>query len=414
MTEMNSFGFSESEYPLLVDDNPSQHVYRYMLVDPRSSTATTTTVLDEVPFTSVSYSNVLSGIGEFTGSININPETATFNLRQNTSPGKMTLYVFRDDEVVWGGIIWKRNFDSDSRTLQVVAKTFESYFDHRLQRTTKYWSNDDQFDIARWLVVNNSSINAFNMEVTNKTSPIRRERVMFGYEFKTSGEELQALAQLLDGFDYNVIVYQDTETLAIRRRLDFFYPTRGLSRNATTLQFEYPGAIKQFTLDEDAENSANSVWVIGAGEGTEQLSARADNYDQLNAGWPRIEMTRSFKSVFRPSILTAQANAAIERVLTPVTVFEVSLKPDIDPVFGTYGLGDWARFRFQDMYFFNSTQAPENDGFISFVGPDQIGTLDRMARITEIAVAVDDSGIENVTLTLGGYELAEDQGVAWQ
>lgn len=396
------------------DEYASQHVYRYLLVDPRSSTATSTTILDEIPFTEVTYSNVLSGVGEFSGSILINPETAVFNIRQNTAPGKMTLYVLRDDQVVWGGIIWKRNYEAESRTLQIVGKTFESYFDHRLQRTTKYWSNEDQLNIARWLVTSNTSINTFNIDLSTVLSGVRRERVMFGYEFKTTGEELQALAQLLDGFDWNINVYQDTETLALRRKMDFYYPTRGLSRESTTLQFEYPGSIKNFTLNEDGENSTNSVWAIGAGEGTEQLSARADNYEQLNAGWPRIEMTRSFKSVFRPSILAAQANAAIERRLTPVTVFEVSLKPDIDPVFGTYGLGDWARFRFEDMYFYNSTQAPENDGFISFVGPDQVGSYDQMARITEISVDVDDTGIETVSLTLGGYELAEDQGVAWQ
>lgn len=390
---------------LLNDENVSQHRYTYQLCDPRTGN-----VIDELPFNIVEYSYALSSVGQLSVSIPVNAETAAFDLRTNTAPGKMTIYVFRDDVLVWGGIIWKRNYDSSSRSLQIIAKTFESYFAHRLQMTTKYWSNEDQFSIFRWLVQSNGSLIDFDISVSNKISSVKRERTMFGYEFKTTATELDDLASLINGFDWNVEVYVNPETLKIERHLNFWEPERGLSRDNTNLTFEYPGAIKNYTLNEDAESSANSVWAIGAGEGTEMLSAIANDYSQLSAGWPKIEKTRSFKSVLRPSTLQAHANATIERILTPVTVFEVVLRADVEPTFGSYSVGDWARFRFEDIYFFDSKNGTDSDGFINYVSNDKVGSYDRMARITEISVNVDQSGIEEITLTLGGYELAEDPG----
>lgn len=396
---------NDTFFSSLSENTPTQHEYTYLLVDPR-----TNTTISEIPFMDLEYSIVLSGVGELSVSVQVNPETAVFNLRQNTSPGKMTIYVLRDGQVVWGGIIWKRNFNAQSRTLQIVAKTFESYFAHRLQRTTKYWSNEDQFTIARWIVQSNYSLLDFGLTVSDKISTMRRERTMFGYEFKTTWDELEALGGLIKGFDWNVLVYQDPATLTMRRHLEFWEPQRGLDRASTPLQFEFPGAIKDFTLNEDAESSGNSIWTIGAGEGTEMLTARAEDYGQLNAGWPKLEDTRSYKSVLRPSTLQSHADAALEKLLTPVTVFEVVLRSDIEPLFGTYGVGDWARFRFEDMYFFDYTDGMSNDGFIDFVSNDNVGSYDNMARITEISVRVDETGIEEIVLTLGGYELAEDEG----
>lgn len=403
---LNSNTSFNINYDDLSEDASTQHRYTYILADIR-----TDTVLDEVDFQGVTYSNVLSGVGEFTGTISVNPETSVVNLRGITTPARTTLYVFRDDVLVWGGIVWKRNFDSESRSLQIVAKTFESYFYKRLQLTTKYWADEDQLEIARWLVTSNRSAMDVGIEVSNVKSTRRRERTMFGYEFKTTGLELEQLAGLIDGFDWNVTVYQDNESLVTRRRLDFFYPQRGLSREVSTLQFEYPGAVKSFSLHEDAENGGNKVWAIGTGEGTEQVTAFALDYDQLNAGYPLNEETRSYKSVVRPSTLQSHARADLERLLTPVAVFEVILRADIEPELGTYSVGDWARFRFNDSYFFDDTVEPSFDGFVEFVDQRQEGSYNQMSRITQIEVSISDSGIEDVKLTLGGYE-QQPEGVA--
>jgi len=132
------------------------------------------------------------------------------------------------------------------------------------------------------------------------------------------------------------------------------------------------------------------LWALGIGEGTESVNAVSDDEDQLSAGWPMLELTKSYKSVVSPTTLRQHSDADLERLRTPVTVFEIEVNPDIDPTYGTYDLGDWARFRIEDL----------------FLDP----AFDKFARITEIHVTVDDStGLETISLTLGGNEVSTEE-----
>lgn len=47
-------------------------------------------------------------------------------------PGKTALYVVRNNECVWGGLIWSRSYSVQSRQLSVSASEFTSYLHHRL------------------------------------------------------------------------------------------------------------------------------------------------------------------------------------------------------------------------------------------------------------------------------------------
>lgn len=363
------------------------HIYTYLFTDLR-----TNRVLAELPMQNVNYENKLSGIGDASGSLKINPETRRLNIRPATSGGKTGWYILRDGQPVWGGIVWKRQYSSDNRTVSITGKTFESYFNKRFQNQTKYFANNDQLDIARWLVTNNGSAQAILVDVSSAASTRLRERAMFYYEFKTTGNELFDLANLIDGFDLNVVLGLDTDG-SIYRKLEFWYPYAGVSKQNTTLLFDYPGVIANFTLTEDAEAGGNEIWALGTGEGTEQVTTVSRDNDEINAGWPLLQESRSYKTVVKPSTLQQHSDADLARLNIPVTVLEMQIKPNQDPVFGSYGLGDWARIRLED----------------DFLTP----SVDMYARITAIKVAVDTtSGIEQITLTCGGDEMrVEDEGL---
>lgn len=363
------------------------HIYTYWFTDLR-----TNRVIAELPMQNINYENKLSAIGDASGTIKINPETSRLNIRAATAPCKTGMYILRDGQPVWGGIVFKRSYGSENRSVNITAKTFESYFDHRFQTQTKYWANEDQLNIARWLLTNNGSAAAMNIEVSNAVSTRFRERAMFYYEFKTTGNELFDLSNLIDGFDLNVSLYLANDG-SIGRKFDFFYPYAGVSKQNTTLLFDYPGAIDNFTLNEDGEGAGNRVFAIGAGEGTEQVVTVSEDEDELAAGWPPMETSRAYKSVVRPSTLQQHSDADLGRLNVPVTVLDMDIAPNKDPVFGSYGLGDWARVRLEDDYL---TPA-----------------VDMYARITAIKVAVDTAtGIEKVSLTCGGDEMrVEDEGL---
>lgn len=363
------------------------HIYTYLFTDLR-----TNRVLAELPLQNVNYENKLSDIGDASASLKINAETSRLGVRSATMPGKTGLYILRDGQPVWGGIVWKRTYNKNSRTVNFACKTFESYFEHRFNDKTKYWANEDQLEIARWLVENNGSAQALLIDVSDAVSTRFRERAMFYYEFKTTGNELFDLSNLIDGFDLNVVLFTDTDG-SIGRKLEFWYPYAGVAKQNTTLLFDYPGVIKDFTITEDAEGGANQVYAIGAGEGTEQVVTLSQDSDEINAGWPLLQTSRAYKSVVKPSTLQQHSDADLARLNIPVTVLEVDVQPNQDPVLGSYGLGDWARVRIEDDYLTPS--------------------VDMYARITSIKVGVDTStGIESVSLVMGGNEMrVEDEGL---
>lgn len=109
--------------------------YRYFTTD-----LLTNTVLAEIPFSGVSFERSIKAAGSFGGSIPVIPETASMNIYDSTMPGKTGLYVVRDQECIWGGIIWSRSYDVVDKMLSVNASEFTSYFYKR--NIWKTWSHD--------------------------------------------------------------------------------------------------------------------------------------------------------------------------------------------------------------------------------------------------------------------------------
>jgi hypothetical protein len=111
-------------------------VYRYFLTDLLSNE-----IISEVPFRGVTFGRVNRRAGEFSGTIPFVEATKGLNLYEATMPGRSGLYVMRNDSCVWGGIIWSRSYDVESKELQVSGAEFMSYFYHRtVWQTVQYGS----------------------------------------------------------------------------------------------------------------------------------------------------------------------------------------------------------------------------------------------------------------------------------
>lgn len=368
------------------------NVYSYVLTDLRDNS-----IISELPFSGTTYEKNLSKEGTADLSLIINDETIELNPNAFTFPGRVGVYIFRNELVVWGGMIFKRQYDSSNRSLRITAKSFEEYFYHIIQKKNINVTNTEQLTIARQIITGNNAHKdvLINLDTTT-VSGIKRERNMYAYEFKTVGEELERLSSLLNGFDWNVEVTTDPTSGVINRNLSFYYPNKGKTKENTDLMFEFPGAIRDFTLSDDAESGANVLYGIGAGEGDEQLSYSKSDATQAAAKYPRLESTVSYKSVSEQSTLISHVESDLKTMLTPVTVIEVTLRGDGEGEHevGTYDVGDWARFRIED--------------------PFLAEPIDQYHRITGFKVSVeDDSGLETVTLVLGDDDanLADDSEV---
>jgi len=361
----------------------SQHLYTFLFTDIR-----TNKVIAELPVSAPTYGYKLSDTGEMSGSFNINDEVLKQDPLNATVPGRTGVYVIRDGIPVWGGMVWGRQYSVQNRQMTINAETFDSYFNKRFQRSEYHVDGVDQFDMARWLIKNNNIDQDILMDVSTAMSGVTRQRNMYRYEYKTILEEFTQLANLLNGFDWEVRVYKDNQTQELKRRLEFYYPQKGLTPSQSHLVFDYPGNIQTFDVSWDAKEGANIVYTLGAGTGYDQLVGEADDYSQLSAGWPKLEISRSYTSVTFPSTLNSHASSILKLKNSPITIYSVTIRPDIDPPFGSYSVGDWATFNIEDPL---------------------LGLLNITQRITEMTVAVDTSGLETITLTLSsGEEPIED------
>ena len=99
--------------------------YRFVTAD-----LLTQTVLGDISLRNCSASMSWNAYGEFGGSFPLGQSTAldTLNLAI-TPPGRTALYVQRNAEWMWGGIIWSRDYDSQVGEVTLTAQTFDSYYE---------------------------------------------------------------------------------------------------------------------------------------------------------------------------------------------------------------------------------------------------------------------------------------------
>jgi hypothetical protein len=100
--------------------------YQFMVTD-----LVTNRVLGQLPIDGASYTKAIRGAGAFSGAIKDPNALAQSDIYRNTMPGRTGLYILRDGECVWGGILWSRNYSANSKTLELSGAEFPSYFYHR-------------------------------------------------------------------------------------------------------------------------------------------------------------------------------------------------------------------------------------------------------------------------------------------
>ena len=122
--------------------------------------------------------------------------------------------------------------------------------------------------------------------------------------------------------------------------------------------FEYPGNIFQFTLNENAEESATRMWVGGSADGLDgtasQPYAAAAAKDLLNQGWPLLDEMEEKNDV---NTVAAGKEALYDYALDflgesrpPEATFTIDVNGSLDPVVGSYYPGDWCSIILDDEF----------------------------------------------------------------
>jgi len=360
--------------------------YRYLFAD-----LLTNVVIGELPLTGVSFNQQLNQAGAFQGHILLSGIDAVgYNVADSTIPGKCAVYVDRDGDLVWGGVIWGRSYNSRSQLLSFSAREFESYFERRRINITTNYNNLDQLTIAQSLITlaQSEPFGDIGVQVGVDTSGVLLSRTYFDYELKTYYNALQDLSRAEDGFDFNIQVAYDGAGEPIKTFVTG-YPRIGTvysSANPAAPVFEFPaGNVVEYEYPEDGSIAANKIYSLGAGSNEGKIIAIAIDANKYAEGWALLEEQANYADVTDATYLGELALGQVNAVAYPPTVIKLVVPASQNPVFGTYALGDDVRLRITDQRFPSVTT---NAG------------LDEIYRIVGLNVEPGEDGPERVTITL--------------
>ncbi len=347
--------------------------YRYLVAD-----LLTNTIREEIPFSRVSYGRVLCRAGSARASIPYTHPKATF---ANLEPKRTALFIERDGQIVWGGIIWTARRSENATTVDIGAEGFWSYFKRRRVRWNLVFTAADQLTIAKTIIdrcqdAGYSPGGNIGVLTDTTTCGVLRDRTYNAYERKLASDAVEQLAALQNGFDFGITC--QWESGVITKRLHWNYPQRGVRSG---LVFELGANVQAIGWLLDGTHDANSVTSIGAGEGASMLIASSSDTSQL-AVYPLLEDVTSYKDVTSTATLAAHAQADLAARNGTSGLSNLVARLTDDVTVGSWTEGDQVYVR-------------AHDGFVDFEG---------WYRIVQDEIDVDDQGYETAKLTFAGVE----------
>lgn len=319
----------------------------------------TQTPLDELPLYGVYFDKYLNTQGTFTGTIRMdNSKRKRDQILSATVPGKSALYVIRDNQPVWGGIVWSRTYNAAGRSMQFYAETFEGFANHQYNEIDNFnavlFTDTSQVIPNVWNQIQADPLANINMQMpdTLPNTVFGPNKVLRAIDQDNYGQIISDIASLDDaGFDYCTNVFKDGSG-SIQRKLIVGRPLGRPPSTADALVFKYPGSITDYFWPENVSRAANRLLVKGAGSDTFAFRSIYIDTTSLQAGYPKLMAQMTFPNDNSFQLVQQRAQAQGVRIKPPLVVPTFNVNTLRDPVFGSYQLGDYVTFEINDPYRF--------------------------------------------------------------
>ncbi|HEX2416965.1 MAG TPA: hypothetical protein VHJ83_02400 [Micromonosporaceae bacterium] len=359
--------------------------YTYLVADLRTGA-----VLDELPLTGVSFDKRLNDTGTLRGQLKVDdPEMRVREPRLLTEPGRTAIYVDRDGDLLWGGIIWTSRYQAASGTLEIGAADFLSYFEHRrvlmhpvVATDVVSYTDTDQLEIAAALIALVQSHPGGDLDIAvsgTQTSGVHRTVSYAAGELKPVADALRDLANADGGFDFAADVEYGPGGQPTRF-IRFGYPRLG--QPGAPHVWEYGANIVDFSWPIDAARMATRMFAQGTTDSDQPLLQYAEDAAAYPNGWTLLDDAASQLDTRDPALVEAQARGELAARRRPVVLPELTVRADLDPIVGTYSVGDDVRVVLPDAFF----------------ASDEVDVTLRLLGF-EVTPG-DDAGLEQVTLTV--------------
>jgi hypothetical protein len=364
----------------------SQTTARYLFGD-----ILTGDVIVEAPMQGVSMSRQLNDWGTFRGTTYLSQAgLPDADVIAGTIPGKCFVVVEIGSVPVWGGLVWSRTYDSLGKDLQLTARTWEAYLEHVFV-SDFVRSSTEQLQIFADLFADMQSDPYKNLQFVVPAGPYpvlqQRDLTVLHSDYRNYLETISGFADGNDGFDWTVDTLRDSDSGAYIKSVRMAFPTLG-NPDAAPLAFDYPGNVLNYWQTDGLSAGGTQLFLLGTGEGSDMLVGDVIQTDQLANGFPKWDISIARKDIGIQANLDSMAVQLGAQRRLPYTTIKFATKADLEPLFGSYGLGDSCT--------------------IAIVDPRHSEGFQRTARIIawEYTPSADDN-IASVTLTFEGDALNE-------
>jgi hypothetical protein len=309
-------------------------------------------VIAELPLSGVSMNKKLNDWGTFRGTTYFDTSgISNLDMAAATVPGRNFVVVERDGVPIWDGILWSATYDSQAKVMNMTARSFEGYPEKLIVDVDFIREGQDQRNIFCDLWRQLQSVGNRNMGIVIPSgvfdNAVPRDLSILASEYKTFGSGLSSMSDSEDGFDWTITTIRQNNQYV--RTLMIGYPQIGIQdTTASPLSFDYPGNVLNYYESASMSAAGTNIYLLGAGEGADMVVGTAVNSDILASGFKRFDVVESRKDVESPYTIGTLADQLLITRRPPLTIYKVFTKADIDPVFGSYGLGDAGTFAVVD------------------------------------------------------------------
>jgi len=315
---------------------------RYVFIDALSGT-----IIEEIPLRSVTINQTLSG-GELRATFDLDISgLSNDQLVSATIPGKCLVVAETDSVVIWGGLVWTRTYQSQAKVVQLYAKTLDQYATKRVIEISRSFTSTDPRNIMLQLYQDmQSDPNTIQITLPS-TFPTAN-----AIDFEVDASELKSYRSAMDqlstqavGFEWTIDWTRMGNTYDKALRIGM--PLGSLQSDTNPI-FEYPGNILNYWRNDTIGSGGTNIYGVGAGEGSSMAVVEVVHQDLLDARFPRLDATYSFKDIEDLDTLTELTQTQAQIGKAPQPIYTVQMKGDREPAFGDYGLGDYCKLVFKD------------------------------------------------------------------
>jgi hypothetical protein len=328
--------------------------YTYLATD-----LVTNMVLGELPVSNVSLDCQLNKAGNMNAAGKLDDKRLdNTEFLARTTPGRTAFWAYRENQIVWGGIILSREYQSNGKALTLTGQTFECYATRRFPRyvlglTTQHL-NMGQCATIDYLWKQLQGVTGGSIGVQPAVNIPANDTVVQltinGYDLSTSYDDLiQSIVNQSYGPDYTIGWFEDGSG-SPQKQLNV-QTLIGNPIGITDLVVDYPGPVVDYIYTENASSGNNYWWAVGDGDGAAALVGSAGDANALASGYPIWEGVNSYNGVTIQATINAHAQSDLFSLDLPLVSHHVDLFGNTWPAFGTYGMGDFVTVNVTDARF---------------------------------------------------------------